>query len=499
VHNVAGGGIRLAIHHGGDDLSATGIPGDVEVIAQADIDAPASAPGGMQQIWQAAQEELRFQLARPGYETWLANAVLVDSDGHTFTIGVPTRLARDWLIERYTVVIRETISGLLSRDCEVVITVDPAAGPPPDEPAPIADAPEPAYGIVGESAIDGSNATRLNPNFTFSTFVVGNSSRFAHAACQAVADAPGKAYNPLFLYGGVGLGKTHLMHAIGHAVREGHRRPPKVAYITSEKFMNEMIGSIQSNRTSDFRTRYRSVDVLLIDDIQFLAGKDRTQEEFFHTFNALHEIQKQIVVSSDRPPKDIPTLEDRLRSRFEGGLMADIEPPDFETRLAILNTKLGPHSSLVQEDVCSFIAHKIQRNIRELEGALIRVLAHASINGQPVTLEAAQTILRDIIPVGDSTPVSIELIQDTVAAYFNISVEEMKGKRRDKHIVFPRQVAMYIVREETESSLPVIGTAFGGRDHTTALHAIEKITDLVLEDARLQGDLRQIRQRLHEH
>jgi chromosomal replication initiator protein len=499
VQKLVSGGGRLAIHHEGDDLSATGIPGDVQVIAQADIDARASTPGGMQQIWQAAQEELRFQLARPGYETWLANAVLVESDGHTFTIGVPTRLARDWLTERYAAVIRETISGLLSRDCEVVITVDPAAGPPPDEPAPIADAPEPAYGIVGESATDGSNATRLNPNFTFSTFVVGNSSRFAHAACQAVADAPGKAYNPLFLYGGVGLGKTHLMHAIGHAVREGHRRPPKVAYITSEKFMNEMIGSIQSNRTSDFRTRYRSVDVLLIDDIQFLAGKDRTQEEFFHTFNALHEIQKQIVVSSDRPPKDIPTLEDRLRSRFEGGLMADIQPPDFETRLAILNTKLGPHSSLVQEDVCSFIAHKIQRNIRELEGALIRVLAHASINGQPVTLEAAQIILRDIIPVGDSTPVSIELIQETVAAYFNISVEEMKGKRRDKHIVFPRQVAMYIVREETESSLPVIGTAFGGRDHTTALHAIEKITDLVLEDARLQGDLRQIRQRLHEH
>ncbi len=496
---MAGGGVRLAIHHGGDDLSATGIPGDVKVIAQADIDAPASTLGEAQQIWQSAQEELRFQLARPGYETWLANAVLVESDGHTFTIGVPTRLARDWLIERYAPVIRETISGLLGHDCEVVITVDPAAGPPPDEPAPIADAPEPAYGIVGESATDGSNATRLNPNFTFSNFVVGNSSRFAHAACRAVADAPGKAYNPLFLYGGVGLGKTHLMHAIGHAVREGHRRPPKVAYITSEKFMNEMIGSIQANRTSDFRTRYRSVDVLLIDDIQFLAGKDRTQEEFFHTFNALHEIQKQIVVSSDRPPKDIPTLEDRLRSRFEGGLMADIQPPDFETRLAILNTKLGPHSSLVQEDVCSFIAHKIQRNIRELEGALIRVLAHASINGQPVTLEAAQIILRDIIPVGDSTPVSIELIQETVAGYFNISMEEMKGKRRDKHIVFPRQVAMYIVREETESSLPVIGNAFGGRDHTTALHAIEKITDLVLEDARLQADLRQIRQRLHEH
>ncbi|MEO8897770.1 MAG: chromosomal replication initiator protein DnaA [Candidatus Dormibacter sp.] len=458
-----------------------------------------STTSATQQIWQAAQEELRFQLARPGYETWLANAVLVESNGHTFTIGVPTRLARDWVTERYVAVIREVLSGLLASECEVVITVDPAAVPPPDEPAPFADAPEPVYGIVGETAIDGSNATRLNPNFQFSTFVVGNSSRFAHAACRAVADAPGKAYNPLFLYGGVGLGKTHLMHAIGHAVRAGHRRPPKVAYITSEKFMNEMIASIQENRTSDFRMRYRTVDVLLIDDIQFLAGKDRTQEEFFHTFNALHEIQKQIVVSSDRPPKDIPTLEDRLRSRFEGGLMADIQPPDFETRLAILNTKLGVHGSLVPDEVCSFIAHKIQKNIRELEGALIRVLAHASINGRAVTLEAAHTILRDIIPVVDSSPVSIDVIQATVANYFNISVEEMKGKRRDKHIVFPRQVAMYIVREETESSLPVIGTAFGGRDHTTALHAIEKITDLVLEDARLQGDLRQIRQRLHEH
>jgi chromosomal replication initiator protein len=484
-------------HRRGDGLSATGIPREVELAAQ-DTETRSSTTADAQQIWQAAQEELRFQLARPGYETWLANAVLVESDGHLFTIGVPTRLARDWLTERYVPVIREVLSGLLSRDCEVLITVDPAAVPPPDEPAPIADAPEPAYGIVGESASDGSNATRLNPNFTFSTFVVGNSSRFAHAACRAVADAPGKAYNPLFLYGGVGLGKTHLMHAIGHAVREGHRRPPKVAYITSEKFMNEMIGSIQENRTSDFRMRYRTVDVLLIDDIQFLAGKDRTQEEFFHTFNALHEIQKQIVVSSDRPPKDIPTLEDRLRSRFEGGLMADIEPPDFETRLAILNTKLGVHGSLVPDEVCSFIAHRIQKNIRELEGALIRVLAHASVNGHAVTLDEAHTILRDIIPVADSAPVSIDRIQEIVAAYYNLTVDEMKGKRRDKHIVFPRQVAMYIVREETESSLPVIGTAFGGRDHTTALHAIEKITDLVIEDSRLQGDLRQIRQRLHE-
>jgi chromosomal replication initiator protein len=311
-----------------------------------------------------------------------------------------------------------------------------------------------------------------------------------------VAEAPGKAYNPLFLYGGVGLGKTHLMHAIGHAVRETHRNA-KVAYVTSEKFMNEMVASIVENRPAEFRMRYRGVDVLLIDDIQFLAGKDHTREEFFHTFNALQEFQKQIVVSSDRPPKDIPTLEDRLRSRFEGGLMADIQPPDFETRLAILTTKLGPYSKLVPDEVCSFIAHRIQKNIRELEGALIRVLAHASINGQQITLETAQQILRDVIPVQDSTPVSIETIQLAVAAHYAISVEEMKGKRRDKNIVFPRQVAMYLIREETESSLPVIGSAFGGRDHTTALHAIEKITELMREDVRLQGEVRAIREQLH--
>ena len=247
---------------------------------------------------------------------------------------------------------------------------------------------------------------------------------------------------------------------------------------------------------NDFRTRYRTVDVLLIDDIQFLAGKDRTQEEFFHTFNALHEVQKQIVVSSDRPPKDIPTLEDRLRSRFEGGLMADIQPPDFETRLAILNSKLGANSRLVPDEVCSFIAHKIQKNIRELEGALIRVLAHASISGEPVAVDAAQRILADIIPSGGLRPLTVDLIQETVADYYNIGKDEMLGRRRDKHIVFPRQVAMYIIREETASSLPAIGTAFGGKDHTTVLHACEKITELAKDDQRLQHDLRQIRDRL---
>ena len=473
--------------------SGAGVVGDQTPRLEPIFDtAGSTASMDPQQLWQVAQEELRFQVVRPGYEAWLANAVLVESDGHTFTVGVPTMFARDWVSERYVPLIRETLSGVLGRDCEVVITVDPEAAQPPDTPPML---PDPTYMQVSEPE-DGASDSRLNPNFTFSTFVVGNSSRFAHAACRAVAEAPGKTYNPLFLYGGVGLGKTHLMHAIGHAVRETHRHA-KVAYVTSEKFMNEMVASIVENRPAEFRMRYRGVDVLLIDDIQFLAGKDHTREEFFHTFNALQEFQKQIVVSSDRPPKDIPTLEDRLRSRFEGGLMADIQPPDFETRLAILTTKLGPYSRLVPDEVCSFIAHKIQKNIRELEGALIRVLAHASINGQQITLEAAQQILRDIIPVQDSTPMNIETIQASVAEHYGISVDEMKGKRRDKNIVFPRQVAMYLIREETESSLPVIGSAFGGRDHTTALHAIEKITELMREDVRLQGEVRSIREHLH--
>lgn len=455
----------------------------------------ADSAGSAEEIWAAAQDELAYQLSRISYDTFLVSAKLLSTDGSNFTVGVPTRFAKEWVSDRYLPLIQETLSGITGKDCSVVVIVDPTANPPEEPPAPV----EADYD-VGDSSSSPAPAnletdTRLNPNFTFSTFVVGNSSRFAHAACRAVADSPGKAYNPLFLYGGVGLGKTHLMHAIGHAVRDSSRRPPKVAYITSEKFMNEMVAAIQENKNTEFRNRYRTVDVLLIDDIQFLAGKDRTQEEFFHTYNTLHDIQKQIVISSDRAPKDIPALEDRLRSRFEGGLMADIQPPDYETRLAILNSKLGTHSRLVPDEVCGFIAHKIQRNIRELEGAIIRVLAHASINGQAVSIEAAQRILQDIIPVADTAPLSMEVIQKTVAEYYNISLEEMKGKRRDKHIVFPRQVAMYLVREETDSSTPVIGSAFGGRDHTTVMHAVEKITELLREDVRLQADVRQIRER----
>jgi len=448
-----------------------------------------------EQIWQAAQEELRFQLSKPSYETWLKNASLVGREKNAFKIGVPTKLAKDWLEDRYSAMIKETLSAIVSGDVSVAFEVIPgqteaAAGRTAvavaDEPRPEEEEP-----VLHE-------ASQLNPKFQFQHFVVGNNSRFAHAACRAVAETPAKAYNPLFLYGGVGLGKTHLMHAIGHAVLEKHHRR-RVAYVTSEKFMNEMISSIQEGRMNDFRTRYRTVDVLLVDDIQFLAGKDRTQEEFFHTFNSLHELNKQIVISSDRPPKEIPTLEDRLRSRFQWGLIADIQAADFETRVAILKSKVGPYARLVPEDVLSFIAHKIQKNIRELEGALIRVIAHASLNRSAVNVEMAAKLLQDVIPSTENRTLSIDAISRTVASFYHISLEEMKGKRRDKHIVFPRQVAMFLIREETASSLPAIGQAFGGRDHTTVLHSYEKISTDSKEDQRLQADLRKLREILYSH
>ncbi len=444
------------------------------------------------QLWTAAQEELRFQVSRPGYEAWLKNARLLhfDEGGSRAVIGVPTPLARDWVSDRYGAVIRETLSAILNQDVNVEFAVQSSGGADGPASGQLPEAPR-------ELGPDGAGDTvpGLNPRYTFSTFVVGNTSLLAHAACRAVADSPSRAYNPLFLYGGVGLGKTHLMHAVGHAVWQSHRQ--RVAYVTSESFMNQMITSIQENRTAEFRTRYRTVDVLLVDDIQFLAGKDRTQEEFFHTFNALQEVNRQIVITSDRPPREIPTLEERLRTRFEGGLMVDIQPPDFETRLAILRSKLSPSQGWLSEEVLSFIAHHIKKNIRELEGALTRVLAHASITGRgSPDLDEVAEILRDIIPTADARPLSVDAVQAVVADYYGISVVEMTSKRRDKHIVFPRQIAMYLIREEIAMSLPAIGQAFGGRDHTTVLHSYEKISNDAKEDPKVLEDLARLRELL---
>ncbi|HMJ38831.1 MAG TPA: chromosomal replication initiator protein DnaA, partial [Verrucomicrobiae bacterium] len=413
------------------------------------------------QIWSQVQEELRFQLAKRTYDMWLKNTSVVSADGATFRIGVPSKLAKDWLEDRFSGLIQETLQAVTGSEVDIDFVISPSGHRPPlatvdgdlDHVAenghdngngvePVPDAPEIA-------------PSELNARFRFSSFVVGHNSQFAHAAAKAVAEAPGDSYNPLFLYGGVGLGKTHLMHAIGHEVHDRFPRK-RVVYLTSEQFTNEVISSIATARMGEFRHKYRTVDVLLIDDVQFLAGKDRTKEEFFHTFNALHEINKQIVISSDRPPKEIPTLEDRLRSRFEWGLIADIQSPDFETRLAILHSKLGRNGGLIPEEVLSFIAHKVQRNIRELEGALTRVQAFAAVHQHQVDEEEAARLLADIIPAGTRKPINVERIQALVADYYNITLEDMKSKRRDKHIVFPRQVAMFLVREETPSSLPAI-------------------------------------------
>jgi chromosomal replication initiator protein len=451
------------------------------------------------QIWSQVQEELRFQLAKRTYDMWLKNTSVVSADGGTFRIGVPSKLAKDWLEDRFSGLIQETLQAVTGSEVDIDFVIAPSGHRPMHTLFDDDDRrPENGHENGNEPAVEiaGVAPSELNARFRFSSFVVGHNSQFAHAAAKAVAEAPGDSYNPLFLYGGVGLGKTHLMHAIGHEVHDRFPRK-RVVYLTSEQFTNEVISSIATARMGEFRHKYRTVDVLLIDDVQFLAGKDRTKEEFFHTFNALHEINKQIVISSDRPPKEIPTLEDRLRSRFEWGLIADIQPPDFETRLAILHSKLGDGGSLIPEEVLSFIAHKVQRNIRELEGALTRVQAFAAVHQRQVDEEEAARLLSDIIPAGTRKPINVERIQALVADYYNVTLDDMKGKRRDKHIVFPRQVAMYLVREETPSSLPAIGKAFGGRDHTTALHSIEKIANELKEDERLRYEVQAIREKLY--
>jgi chromosomal replication initiator protein len=451
------------------------------------------------QIWSQVQEELRFQLAKRTYDMWLKNTSVVSTDGGTFRIGVPSKLAKDWLEDRFSGLIQETLQAVTGSEVGIDFVISPTGHRPAVatlEADPIVETGRDNEAEVVIEAVAAIPPSELNVRFRFSSFVVGHNSQFAHAAAKAVAEAPGDSYNPLFLYGGVGLGKTHLMHAIGHEVHDRFPRK-RVVYLTSEQFTNEVISSIATARMGEFRNKYRTVDVLLIDDVQFLAGKDRTKEEFFHTFNALHEINKQIVISSDRPPKEIPTLEDRLRSRFEWGLIADIQPPDFETRLAILHSKLGSTSALVAEEVLSFVAHKVQRNIRELEGALTRIQAFAAVHQRPIDEEEAARLLSDIIPAGTRKPINVERIQALVADYYNVTLEDMKSKRRDKHIVFPRQVAMFLVREETPSSLPAIGKAFGGRDHTTALHSIEKIANELKEDERLRYEVAAIREKLY--
>jgi chromosomal replication initiator protein len=426
------------------------------------------------QVWRAALGELQVSLSPANFETWLRDTHLVDVDEQRFRIAVPNGFAKDWLETRYRALISQTLARVVGYSVQVEFVVN-AAGDAQVQAATVVAQPvrvEPTRVGAPEGAAAGS--TNLNQRYTFSNFIVGSANRLAHAASLSVAERPGHAYNPLFLYGGVGLGKTHLMHAIGNAVVAKFPRK-RVAYATSEKFTNEFITSIQQGRIDDFRTRYRRIDLLLIDDIQFIADKERTQEEFFHTFNAIHEDGKQIVLSSDRPPKAILTLEERLRSRFEWGLIADLTAPDLETRIAILRAKAEEQGTPITSDVIEFIARKVVSNIRELEGALNRIVAYASMGAMPISIELAQAVLSNVLYNPKKRHVTPERIALAVAEYYGVGMDALRGQKRERSIVVPRQIAMFLMREETDVSLLRIGAELGGRDHSTVLHACDKI------------------------
>lgn len=438
----------------------------------------------VQQIWTQTLEAIQNKISKPSFETWLKSTEAIELEEDRLIVVAPNEFARDWLESRYADLVRETLFEVTGSPLNVkfISQTSIKANPPHTE-----------TDVGEEDEFD--YVTQLNPRYTFDTFVIGSNNRFAHAASLAVAEAPAKAYNPLFIYGGVGLGKTHLMHAIGHYVLN-HSPSSRVVYISSEKFTNEFINSIRDNKTIQFRNKYRNVDILLIDDIQFIAGKEQTQEEFFHTFNALHEANKQIIISSDRPPKEIPTLEDRLRSRFEWGLITDVQPPDLETRIAILRKKAIADNLDVPNNVLVYIANRVDTNIRELEGALIRVVAYSALMNQPITIELAKEALKDIVTTSRPKAVSIQEIQQEVCNYYRLRIEDLKSKKRTKTVAFPRQIAMYLCRELTDYSLPKIGEDFGGRDHTTVMHAHEKISRILEHDSQLQHAIEELKRRI---
>lgn len=417
----------------------------------------------------------------------LNGSIPVAQTADRLTIGIQGAFSRDFLTRsQHQELVGALVEELMGRRMLVEFVVLEESAPPPAAPAPVSSPAEPV-------ASDTTEVT-LNPRYTFQTFIRGSSNNLAAAAAIAVAEAPAKAYNPLFLYGGVGLGKTHLMHAIGHEVL-ANRRKARVVYMSAERFTNEMIDSISEAKMKGFRRNYRNVDVLLVDDIQFLANKERTQEEFFHTFNELHSANKQIVISSDRPPRQIPTLEDRLRSRFEWGMIADVQPPDLETRIAILRKKAEQCKIALNNDVATLLAERISSNIRELEGALTRLVACASLQREPITMELALNSLTGILPNASLERVDIRRIQETVSDYFSISLKDLVGQRRDQKVVRPRQVAMYLCKELTGSSYPEIGNQFGGKDHTTVMHACRKV-EANLEDHYFKTSLENIQNKL---
>lgn len=442
-------------------------------------------------LWSKIIPSLEKSLNKPIYEALISSTKPLSLTQNTMQIAVPNELVKSWLSKHCITLLEQEMKNYSDEPTKVVFVVgskDLFTTPLLEE------QPLPSERVSPPSS------PYLNPRYTFETFVVGHGNRFAHAASLAVAEAPAKAYNPLFLYGGVGLGKTHLMQAIGHHVSLTNNRA-KILYITSETFTNELINSIRDDKTLRFRNKYRKIDILLVDDIQFLAGKERTQEEFFHTFNALYEAGKQIVVSSDRPPKEIPTLEERLRSRFEWGLTADIQAPDFETRVAILKKKAELSELAVSDEILTYIASKVMSNIRELEGALIRVVAYASLNASEITTSLVDHALKDLLdPRKQNQPsISLDHIKKATADYYSVRIDDMSAKIRTKEIVIARQVAMYLAREFTSASYPKIGEGFGGRDHTTVLHAYQKITNSLKSEAAVKEAVKNIAAKLKSY
>jgi chromosomal replication initiator protein len=446
-----------------------------------------------EQAWQAALGQLQMEMPKAAYDTWVRNAEFISYEDGSFIVGVANAYARDWLQSRLQSTATRLLTGMMNRTVEVRFVV----WQNPSEPTERADG-APVENPVSERSLAAelplisiSNGT-VNARYNFDNFVVGSSNRLAHAASLAVAEKPAQAYNPLFLYGGVGLGKTHLLHAIGNMC---HQSGQRVLYVSSEVFTNDLISAIRSHTTQAFRDKYRQIDVLLVDDIQFIAGKESTQEEFFHTFNTLHGQDKQIVISSDRPPKALVTLEERLCSRFEWGLTADIQPPDFETRMAILRSKAERIGSPMPNEYIEIIARRVQSNIRELEGSMTRVAAFAELSGLPLTPQLIETALADLLPRRSETPPQ-EIVR-RVAQAFGVSMEEMLGRDRSRQVALPRQIAMYLMREEANISLPQIGEALGGRDHTTVMYGCEKVADLLERDDRLRRRVIEIKEQIY--
>ena len=429
-------------------------------------------------LWQQTKKLLENSMSSIDFNTWIVPTKLIKIDGHDFILMAENDYAKEQLENKYLRLIKNAVLQLTSHSYEISVVTE-----------------EFCQSVESAQEPNAFPQPNLNPKYVFETFVVGNSNRMAHAASLAVAEAPAKAYNPLFLYGNVGLGKTHLMHSIAHYILNKNPKA-KVLYVTSETFTNELINAISSNKNEEFRNKYRNIDVLLIDDIQFIAQKERTQEEFFHTFNALHGSQKQIILSSDRPPREIKTLEDRLRSRFEGGLIADIQPPDLETRIAILRNKAKSEHCVVQDSVLAYIARCIETNIRELEGALTRIVAYSQLTNREITVELAEEALKDIY--GDQTQkqITTSFIIDVICNFYQITPADIRGNKKPKNIAYPRQIAMYISRKHLYVSLSKIGEDFGSRDHTTVLHACNKIEKDMEKEPELQKTILELEKRI---